>query len=124
LLFSIIAVSDFLSRSSTNRRVLIMVAIAAFCLAMAKEKLVLLLASIGFIALRCVWALVVVARDLKIFVVLAVSLGVFALIFFSLRNKQLSYEFPEKTGTLDLLIGLGSLVGTLALNIWLDKVFI
>jgi hypothetical protein len=76
---------------------------------------------VGFIALRCVWALVVVARDWKILIVLIVSVGALALILCGLRNRRLSYEYPEKTGTLELLVGIGSLVGTVALKIWLDK---
>ena len=98
-----------------------MAAIAVAFLTMAKEKLFLLLASVGFVALRCVWALVVMARDWKILVVLTVSVGALALILYGSRNRRLSYEYPEKAGTLDLLVGIGSLAGTVALKIWLDK---
>jgi hypothetical protein len=35
----------------------------------------------------------------------------------------MSSEYPEKTGTLDVMVGLGSLVGAIALKIWMDRLF-
>ena len=36
------------------------------------------------------------------------------------RHYRPSYEFPRNVGTLDMLVGVASLAGTIALKIWLD----
>jgi hypothetical protein len=121
LLFSIITLSEFSVRTTTQEHRTIMAVIAFTCLILAKEKLLLLGASLGFVAMRCVWAFALGTRDIKVLITLAVSVSITVLIIFVKRNRRLSYEYPEKTGTLDVVVGLGSLVGTLALKIWLDK---
>jgi hypothetical protein len=124
LLFSIIAISEIFAQSTTNRHRVVMAAIAIGCLILAKEKLVLLLASLGFVALRCVWAFAIGARELGLVVTLVVTVGLSAVILVVMRNRAYLNDWPEKTGTLDVLIGLGSLIGTIALKIWLDRYFV
>ena len=123
LLFSIIAFSEFYARTTTrgHRAAVLVVAIA--CLILAKEKLVLLAASLGFVALRCVWAFATGMRGLNLLIAFVVTGGLAALFVLATRNRRMSYEYPEKTGTLEVVVGLGSLVSAIALKIWMDRLF-
>ena len=107
----------------SNRHRVIMGAIAVGCLVLAKEKLALLLGVLGFVALRCVWAFAIGARGLALLATFAVTVGLSALVLFVMRDRHISYDWPEKTGMFDVLIGVGSLIGTLAVKIWLDRHF-
>ncbi len=98
-----------------------MVGIAIACLVLAKEKLVVLAVSAGFVALKCVWAFATGMRGVALLITFFVTAGVTALILLLLSNRRLSYQYPEKTGTVDLVVGLGSLVGTIGLKLALDR---
>lgn len=73
------------------------------------------------VALRCGWVWAIGARDVRVLGTFVFTAGLAVLIIFGKRNSRLSYEYPEKTGTLDVVVGLGSLIGTLVLKIWIDK---
>jgi hypothetical protein len=122
LLFSIVAFSEFYARTTTQGHRIAMLAIAIACLILAKEKLLLIAVSMGFVALRCVWAFVTGTRGLSLFVAFVATGGLTAFITFARKSTPMSYEYSKRTGAVDLVVGLGSLVGTIALKIWLDKV--
>ena len=100
-----------------------MLVVAIACLILAKEKPVLLAASLGFVALRCVWAFATGMRGLNLSIAFVVTGGLAALFVLATRNRRMSYEYPEKTGTLEVVVGLGSLVSAIALKIWMDRLF-
>lgn len=123
LLFSIIAFSEFYDRTTTRGHRVAMLAIAIGCLVLAKEKLMLFAVALAFVALRCVWAFATGIRGLNLLITFAVTGGLASLLVLARRNRRMSYEYPEKTGTLDVVVGLVSLAGAIALKIWMDKLF-
>jgi hypothetical protein len=116
LLFSIIAFSEFYTRTTTRGYRIAMLGIDLACLILAKEKLMLVTASMGFVALRCVWAFATGARGLSLLITLAATAGLTAFVVFARGSTPISYKHPEKTGIVDVVVGLGSLVGAIALK--------
>lgn len=120
MLFSLMAVSEFFSPTASRHYWAVLGVVAVVLLGLAKEKPLLLLGSVAWLAVRSLWGLVMIGRDRNLIIVGAASWLVLVIGVFLGRRYRPSYEWPREVGTLDTLIGVASLGVTLALKIWLD----
>lgn len=121
ILFSLSAVSEFFSPTASRHYWAVLGVVAVVLLGLAKEKFLLLLGSLAWVAVRSLWAVVMIGHDRNLILVGAASWLVLPIgVFLGRRYRPSCYEWPREVGTLDTLIGVGSLAVTLALKIWLD----
>jgi len=121
-LFSIGAIAHFPIGATTaierNFGIKLLV-LAILSMALAKEKLVLLTGAIGFLALRCLLAFVLAKSDWR----LLLGFGLCSIIAVSIakikRHRGLSYELPKRMMISDVVLGVTSRGGTMALFFWM-----
>jgi hypothetical protein len=94
-------------------------ACAIVALALAKERLILLAAGAGFVAMRLAIALAV-TQDWKSYAVaFLVSAGIVFTILQVRRNWKPSYMSPAKTNALGILVGAMGIGTAVAIAFWL-----
>ena len=120
MLFSLMAVSEFLSPTASRHYWIALGVVSVVLLGLAKEKPLLLLGSVAWLAVRSLWGVVMIRHDRNLILIGATSWLVLISAAFFGRHYRPSYEFPRNVGTLDMLVGVASLAGTIALKIWLD----
>jgi len=123
MLFSLMAVSEVFHPTASRHYWIFLAAVAVFLLALAKEKVLLLLAVLALVAVRCVWVSIAIRRDVWVIVTGVVCGLIILLATLVGRGYRPSYDWPENTGILELLVGVGSLTATIMLKIWLDSRF-
>jgi hypothetical protein len=120
MLFSLMAVSEFLTPTTTRHYWLVLGVVSVVLLGLAKEKPLLLFGSVSWLAVRSLWGVVMIRHDPKLIMIGAASWLVLTSAAFLGRHYRPSYDLPREIGTLDMLVGVASLAATIALKIWLD----
>lgn len=114
VLYTILASGSLFSPGSEGLAVRC-AAIAIVALLLAKEKLVLLLAGLGFIAIRCGINLALHAWSWKIFAAGIVTAVPFLLANRYWRNPKLAYELPDEFRLIDALWSVIAIILSLGL---------
>jgi len=91
-------------------------AIAIAALILAKEKLLLFVVGVGFIAVQCVFTLVLHSWNLVVFIVGILTGGTFFLAGYLWRKKRLTYKVPNEFRLVDALWSIASIIGSLLLG--------
>jgi|HubBroStandDraft_2_1064218.scaffolds.fasta_scaffold244830_1 hypothetical protein len=121
LLFCFGSIIDIITPASHSFRVygFKLAACAIVAVAFAKERLILLAAGAGFVAIRLAIALAV-TQDWKSYAVaFLVSVGSVFAILQVRRNWEPSYVSPAKTNALGILVGATGLGAAVAIAFWL-----
>lgn len=95
-------------------------AVAVAAVLLAKERVLLILASLGFIATRGIIALTLHGWNWTVFALIVLTGAPFLVANRRWRDPKLSYRLPNEFGLVDLLWSLASLCGTLALFYFLS----
>ena|SRR5271157_6566610 len=90
-------------------------AVAIVALLVAKERLVLFLVSLGFIAIQCAINLALKPWSWAVFAAGVLTAGPFLLANRYWRKPKLAYRLPSKFRLVDALWSIASLCGTLVL---------
>jgi hypothetical protein len=123
LLFSIIAIVAVVEPKTPAQRAygFKLAACAAIAILLAKERLILIAAGAGFVALRLAVALVI-TQDWRAYLAgLLISLGIVSAVLIMRRNWKPTYESPGpgKTNVLSLLVGIAGLGAAVGIVFWL-----
>ena len=116
LIFSMLAIVNIVSPESPAGRLygFKLAACAIIALLLAKERLIMLLAGAGFVALRLTVALAV-SRDWKAYGVgFLVSIGIIVALLPALRRWKSSDEDPATTKIPGVLFGVAGIVASVA----------
>ncbi len=123
LLFSILAIVDVIQPGSHGQRVygLKLAACAVLAILLAKERLILIAAGAGVVALRLAVALVF-TQDWRAYLLgFLLSAAIVCAILWVRRNRKPSYESPgpTKTYVLTLLVVVAGLGAAIGIALWL-----
>jgi hypothetical protein len=89
--------------------------VAVAALLLARERLLLFLVGLGFIAIRCAITLVLHQWNWGVFTAGVLTAGPFLLANHYWHNPRLDYELPNEPGLVDALWSVASIIGSLAL---------
>lgn len=115
VLYSVFAVGSALSPAD-RYLALRCAAVAVIALLLAKEKLLLFLVGLGFIAIRCAITLVLHPWNWGVFTAGILTAGPFLLANHYWRNPKLRYELPNEFRLVDALWSIASICGSLLLG--------
>jgi hypothetical protein len=116
-LFSIAALAQFTGGNVADRHYAVkLLGCAVVAMLLAKEKLLLLMGIAGFVAFRCLWAFFLMQHDWRLLVTFVLCVCVVA----PFRNRRFSYQWPQRILVTDLIVGLSSLGGTIAVIRWMQ----
>jgi len=120
LLFSIAAIIHLSAPQSPAYRVygFKLAACAVLAMILAREKLLLFTAALGFVAVRFAFGLAV-TQDWRALAGLVISGGILFGILRARADWKPSYQWSKKLSVLDLLVGVASLGGAIALAVWM-----
>jgi hypothetical protein len=116
LLFSVLAIANVVAPESPSGRIygFKLAACAVIAVLLAKERLVIILAGVGFVALRLAAALAT-TRDWKAYgASLLVSIGILVALLPLLRRWKSSYEDPPKAGIAGVLFVVAGIIAAVA----------
>ena len=120
-LFSLMVFDEFFHPTDTRHYWAILAAVAVVLVLLAKEKVLLLLAPVAFIAMRSLWVFIAVRRDIRVLLAGGICSLILIVALVLGRNYRPKYQFSGTDRMLDLVVGVLSLIGTFVLKIWLDK---
>jgi hypothetical protein len=121
LLFSIVAISNLFTSDSANRSYGIKSAVfAVVAILLAKERLILFLAALGFVAIRLAVAVIFI-HDWRVLVGFLLCGGILLAILRSRAGVSWkpSYARTNGLGSLDLVVGVSGLGVAIALAMWM-----
>jgi hypothetical protein len=114
VLYSIFAVGS--AFSPTHRHLALRcAAVAIAALVLARERLLLFLVGLGFIAIQCAITLVLHGWNWSVFTAGILTAGPFLLANRYWRNPKLAYELPNEFRLVDALWSIASIIGSLLL---------
>lgn len=91
-------------------------AVAVIALFLAKERLLLFFGGLGFVAILCVFALLLHPWNWIVFTTLVLTGGPFLLANRYWRNPKLAYQVPDEFRLVDALWSVASICGSLLLG--------
>jgi hypothetical protein len=83
--------------------------IAVVALLLAKEKALLALAAVGFVAVQCTLAFILHPRNWILLVAAALSAGILFAAYHYWKNPRPTYDLPDEFGAVDLLLSFVSI---------------
>jgi hypothetical protein len=121
LLFSIIAISDFFSSDHLQRSYALRAGLCAvIAILLAKERFILLMAALFYVAVRVLVALVFL-HNWKVLLAALLSCGLFIVLIRSrtLANWKPSYATDGGQHSLDVIVGVSGLLVAVGIAIWM-----
>jgi len=94
-----------------------LVAVAIICLALAKERILLLFAGLGFVAVQCTIGFAIHAKWMLLIVAAATGAPVLLADRYW-RYRKFSYSLPSRFGALDMLLAFTSICAAMGI-FWL-----
>jgi hypothetical protein len=92
------------------------VAVAMAALILAKERLLLFVVGMGFIAVQCAFTLVLHSWNSAVFIAGVLTGGTFFSAGYVCRKRRLTYKLPNEFRLVDALWSIASIIGSLALG--------
>ena len=91
-------------------------AVAMAALILAKERLLLFVVGVGFIAVQCAFTLVLHSWNSAVFIAGVLAGGTFFSAGHVWRKRRLTYKLPSEFRLVDALWSIASIIGSLALG--------
>jgi hypothetical protein len=123
LLFSIVAISSLFASDSAHRSYGIKLAVCAVgAILLAKERLILLLAALGYVAVRLA-VLIIFIHNWTVLVGLLLSVGFILSILRSgaVASWKPNYARTNGLSSLDLLVAVSGMGAAIAVAMWMKR---